>query len=283
VTRPAACLIDVYETILSCDFSRHNQEMPALAGVGPDAWRAGIWRVGPLFNLGRLTKAEGFAQILQECDVEPRADLVSALVATDRELLLASAYLYDDSISFLENLRSHGVRAAIVSNCSEHTRALLVKLGVPELVDVVVLSCEVGAVKPSAQIFRHALEQLRVPAGAALFVDDQAAFCAGAVALGISAAQIVRGELDGVRGVDGKLPAAGTTVVGSLAEVAEQADHVQQSQHGSRGRLDPLRLGSATGRASLDRRTSEQPWPTRSWLRGRRVGTRSPGRCGGAC
>jgi putative hydrolase of the HAD superfamily len=213
VTQPSACLIDVYQTILSCDFSRHGSEMPTLAGVAPEAWRAGIWRVGSLFNIGRLTKAEGFGQILQECGVEPRADLVRALVEADRELLLASARLYDDSIPFLENLRSHGVRTAIVSNCSEHTRDLLVKLGVPELVDAVVLSCEVGAAKPSAPIFRHALDQLGVPAGAALFVDDQAAFCAGAVALGISAAQIVRGELDG------KVQAEGTTLVRSLPEV----------------------------------------------------------------
>jgi putative hydrolase of the HAD superfamily len=216
VTQPAACLVDVYETLLSCDFSRHGTEMPALAGVAPDAWLAGIRRVGPLFNVGRLTKAEGFGQILQECGVEPRADLVRALVEADRELLLASAHLYEDSIPFLEHLRSHGVRAAIVSNCSEHTRDLLVKLGVPALVDEVVLSCEVGAAKPSAEIFRHALQQLRVPAGAALFVDDQAAFCAAAAALGISAAQIVRGESGGI---DEEVPATGTTMVRSLPEV----------------------------------------------------------------
>jgi putative hydrolase of the HAD superfamily len=213
VTQPSACLIDVYQTILTCDFSRHSREMPTLAGVAPDAWRAGIWRVGPLFNVGRLSKAEGFGQILQECGVEPRAGLVRALVEADRELLLADAHLYEDSIPFLENLRSHHVRTAIVSNCSEHTRDLLVKLGVPELVDAVVLSCEVGAAKPSAPIFRHALDRLGVPAEAALFVDDQADFCAGAVAMGISAAQIVRGELDG------KVQAAGTTLVRSLPEV----------------------------------------------------------------
>jgi FMN phosphatase YigB (HAD superfamily) len=87
---------------------------------------------------------------------------------------------------------------------------------VPELVDAVVLSGEVGAAKPSAEIFRHALGQLGVPASRALFVDDQAAFCAGATALGISAAQIVRGDLDGL---DGRVPAAGTTIVRSLPEV----------------------------------------------------------------
>jgi FMN phosphatase YigB (HAD superfamily) len=53
-----------------------------------------------------------------------------------------------------------------------------------------------------------------VPAQQALFVDDQPSYLAGATALGITAVQIVRGELDG------KLPAEGTTVVRSLSDVA---------------------------------------------------------------
>jgi FMN phosphatase YigB (HAD superfamily) len=44
-------------------------------------------------------------------------------------------------------------------------------------------------------------------------VDDQPGYCAGAVALGIAAVQIVRGEIDGL------VPAAETTVVRSLPEV----------------------------------------------------------------
>src|SRR5260370_6341914 len=152
-------------------------------------------------------------QILQAWDVEPRPDLLRELVDKDRELLLASARLYDDAIPFLETLRSRGIKIAIVSNCSEHTRDVLSELGVAALADALVLSCEVGSAKPSAPIFRHALDKLGVTAGAALFVDDQAAYCAGGVALGISAVQIVRGEMDG------KVPAAGTTVVRSLPEV----------------------------------------------------------------
>ena len=50
-------------------------------------------------------------------------------------------------------------------------------------------------------------------AEAAVFVDDQPRFCAGSAAMGITAVQIVRGELDGT------VPAAGTTVVRSLPEV----------------------------------------------------------------
>jgi FMN phosphatase YigB (HAD superfamily) len=67
--------------------------------------------------------------------------------------------------------------------------------------------------KPSPGIFRHALRVLDVPAEAAVFVDDQARFCAGSVAVGIRTAQIVRGELDGQR------PPEGVTLVRSLSEV----------------------------------------------------------------
>jgi putative hydrolase of the HAD superfamily len=207
------CLVDVYDTILSCDFAAQRTELPILAGVAADVWQEGYWRSDEDLNAGRLSKSEGFAQILRESGVEPRPDLVRALVDKDRELLLATARLFDDAIPFLERLRSRGIRIAIVSNCTEHTRPLLTELGVDVLVDALVLSCEVGAVKPAAEIFRYALDQLGIRPDAALFVDDQARFCAGAVAVGIAGAQIIRGELDG------NVPAAGTTVVRSLPEV----------------------------------------------------------------
>jgi len=203
----------VYDTLLSCDFARHRLELPALAGVTGDAWGFAHSQIGSALTNGRLSKAEGFEQVLRACGVEPRADLVQTLVYRDRELLLASARLYDDAIPFLQALRSGGIQIAIVSNCSEHTRDLLDKLGVAELADVLVLSCEVGVAKPSAEIFTYALDRLGVTARDALFVDDQASFCAAGTVLGITAVQIVRGA------IDGNVPAAGTMVVRSLREV----------------------------------------------------------------
>ena len=213
VGRPVACLVDVYDTILSCDFSPNRIELPKLAGVAADAWNEAYAQLWAAVQVGRVSKAEAFAQTLRACGARPRADLVRALVERDRELQFASARLYDDAIPFLGRLRSGGIKVAIVSNCSEHTRPLLTELGVTALADAVVLSCEVGAAKPSAEIFLHALDRLEVAASAALFVDDQASFCAGGAAVGIRAVQIVRGAPDGT------VPAAGTTVVRGLPEV----------------------------------------------------------------
>jgi putative hydrolase of the HAD superfamily len=210
---PEACLVDVYDTLLRCDFSAHRDELPALAGVPADSWQEAYWRIDRELNTGQISKAEAFAQILRENGVEPRADLVRALVNRDEELLLATARMFDDAIPFLERLRSRGIKIAIVSNCTVSTRPLLAEVGVTALAHALVLSCEVGAVKPEAEIFSCALERVGVTAAGALFVDDQAGYCAGAMAAGIAAAQIVRGELDG------SVPAAGTTVVRSLTEV----------------------------------------------------------------
>jgi putative hydrolase of the HAD superfamily len=203
----------VYNTILTFDFAEQRTELAALAGVPADVWRAGYDRLDEELNIGRLSKSEGFGQLLRDFGVTPRPELLRALVDRDRDLLLATARLYDDAVPFLKEIRSRGVKIAIVSNCTEHTRRLLTMLGIDVLVDALVLSCEVGAAKPAPEIFRYALDQLGVAAEAAVFLDDLLDYCAGAVALGITTAQIVRGKLDG------KVTAAGATVVRSLTEV----------------------------------------------------------------
>lgn len=213
MARLEACLIDAYDTIVTCDFSVLRRELPVLAGLPEDIWDDAYSRFSPWLSDGRMTKAAAFGEILQARGREPRPELVREMVKADQELLLANSRLFDDAVPFLENLRARGIKIAIVSNCTENTRPMLAGLGVDALADTLVLSCEVGAAKPAAEIFRCALGRLGVSPEAAVFVDDQADYCAGGVAVGISAVQIIRGE------PDGNVPAAGTTVVRSLPEV----------------------------------------------------------------
>lgn len=210
--RLEACLVDAYDTIVTCDFSVQRRELPALAGIQADSWNEEYNRFSPWLNDGRMSKAEAFGEILCAHGRDPRPDLVREMVRRDQELLLANSRLFDDTIPFLEKLRARGIKIAIVSNCTENTRPMLVALGVAALADTLVLSCEVGSAKPAAEIFRYALDRLGVAAEAAVFVDDQPGFCTGSAAVGISAVQIVRGELDG------QAP-EGAPVVRSLSEV----------------------------------------------------------------
>ena len=211
--RLEACLVDAYDTIVTCDFTPLRQGVPALAGIPMAAWEQEYTLVSPMLNDGRLSKAQAFRQIMASCGAQASDDLIAEMVRQDQELLLANARLYDDVIPFLTRLSDRGIKIAIVSNCTENTRAMLVATGVDQLADELVLSCEVHSAKPAPEIFRHALGRLGVGPEAAVFVDDQARFCAGSVAVGIRAAQIVRGDLDG------QLPAEGVTLIRSLPEV----------------------------------------------------------------
>jgi putative hydrolase of the HAD superfamily len=204
----------VCETIATCDFEVLRNELPVIAGAEPRAWNDAFARLGPDLRHGRTTMAQGFEQILPACGIRPQPALVSELVRKDRELLAASSRLYDDAIPFLQILQSRGVKVALVSNCIENTPPLLSDLGVSALADPVVLSCEAGCAKPDARIYRRALDQLGVTAGAAVFVDDQPAYCAGATAAGMTALQIARGETPLLA------PAPGTEVIGSLLEAS---------------------------------------------------------------
>ena len=187
-----ACLLDAYDTIVHTDFSAHRDELPKLAGISADAMFREFRRLAPALSVGEISITEAYAEILRARGVEPRPDLVRAMADKSRELLLLSGHLYDDVLPVLNTLRSRGIKTAIVSNCNENTRDLLVELGVAALADVLALSNEVGAVKPAAQIYQYALDKLGVAAESALFVDNNATFCAGAAALGIRAVQIVR-------------------------------------------------------------------------------------------
>lgn len=192
-----ACLVDVYDTIVNSRFETRLRDVAAFAGVDPDVWLAGWLTTRAERDLGTLSVADSVAQTLLECGIDPSPALVASLVSKDAELLRQQVRVFDDSIPFLSGLRASGTAIALVSNCGDTTRALLDYLGVIPLADAVVLSCEVGSMKPSPDIYLTALEDLGVAAADAVMIDDQPSFCAGAEAVGVRAIQIIRPELDG--------------------------------------------------------------------------------------
>jgi len=192
-----ACLVDVYDTIVNSRFESRLRDVAAFAGVDADAWLAGWVKTRTERDLGTLSVADSVASALLACGIDPTPELVDTLVSKDAELLRQQVRLFDDSVQFLAGLRASGMAIALVSNCGDSTRALLDYLGVIPLADAVVLSCEVGSMKPSPDIYLTALEDLGVVAADAVMIDDQPSFCAGAEAVGVRAIQIARPELNG--------------------------------------------------------------------------------------
>jgi HAD superfamily hydrolase (TIGR01509 family) len=192
-----ACLIDVYDTILESRFVPRMESVIAPLGIAIGDWLAEWEKIREDRDRGKLTMAASFARTLSAFGMEPEPALVADLSRRDAEFSRACTRLWEDTVPFLEWLRSNGVLTALVSNCADTTRPQLERLGMIPLVDAVILSCEVGSMKPYPEIYVTALEELGVAAVDAVFIDDQPTFCVGAEAVGIRPIQIARAEANG--------------------------------------------------------------------------------------
>ena len=72
----------------------------------------------------------------------------------------------------LEELRTRGVRTALISNWDDRLRSTLDGLGVSALFDCLVISGEEGVEKPDPEIFLRAAKRLNVPPSRSVMVGD---------------------------------------------------------------------------------------------------------------
>jgi HAD superfamily hydrolase (TIGR01509 family) len=91
---------------------------------------------------------------------------------------------YPDTAEVLKGLHRQGIKTAVVSNIAFDIRPAFEAIGADEHLDEVVLSFEVGAVKPDAAIFQTALDRLGVDAARAVMVGDSDEADGGARAIG---------------------------------------------------------------------------------------------------
>ncbi len=159
--------------------------------------------------------------ILREAGEEPDADLLRAFRQIEIEAWSSATINYDDVVRGLKCLRGADWRLALVSNCSHLTRPLLFDhWGLGELFDTIVLSCEVGQLKPELPIWRRAVEELeRASAGGngasrvGVVVDDREAYVAAAASgLGLLGYRMER---------NGARRAGGHRGIGDLTELCD--------------------------------------------------------------
>jgi HAD superfamily hydrolase (TIGR01549 family) len=123
-----------------------------------------------------LTATEQMRRVLQETFGRPFARDDEIVVAADgayQELFVASLAIDERALHALARVRAR-VPVGLVSNypCGATLRRTLAALGLAEHFDPVVISGEVGYVKPHPEPFKLALEQLGTPAERVLFVGD---------------------------------------------------------------------------------------------------------------
>lgn len=85
----------------------------------------------------------------------------------------SSFLLFDDTEDILKWLKLQGYFIGLISNCPSNTRGKFHQLGIKDYFDTVILSFEVGLMKPSKEIFDLALQELKVKPSLAVMVGDK--------------------------------------------------------------------------------------------------------------
>jgi putative hydrolase of the HAD superfamily len=215
---PRAVMLDLFDTVVSSDWSTWHEQLGRLLGVDRRALLQAYSISRAARNTGRYADEEADMRATIEAVgiADPPPDLVRSCAATMFEFTQAGIALYDDVEPTVQALRMAGVGTALVSNCDHFATHVVDRLGLRDLFDVVVLSFELGTKKPSPEIYLAALEGLGGAGSAdAVFVDDQVAYCDGARDLGIDTRLIVRPGAEPPEGVS--VEANGHTVITELA------------------------------------------------------------------
>jgi len=130
---------------------------------------------------GRASDDDVWASVGQQLGLAP----------ADRERLRADFFAYDvideELMAFVRALRPRA-RVGLISNAWTEVRRLLeTTWGIADAFDPLILSAEVGLVKPQAAIFHLALERARAEPAQAAFVDDFPENVDAALGLGMKA------------------------------------------------------------------------------------------------
>lgn len=169
-------LLDVMETLVYDPF---RVEVPAFFGLSREELFAAkhptTWKE---FERGEIDEAELARRYFTDrpCDVE------------GYKATLRAAYRWLDGMEALvADLSAAGVAMHALSNYPPWFRLIEERLALSRYVQWSFVSCELGVRKPDPEIYRLTARRLGVEPAACLFVDDRAANCAGAEAVGMAA------------------------------------------------------------------------------------------------
>jgi len=145
-------------------------------GLPPQALIDQIPRWRPQADRGEISDREFWRAVLQEVGVAP---------APQDEEIDPYLTLIDDTFRLARRLtRTH--RVGILSNDPvDMARARRDKFGFDDLFDPVLISSELGVIKPDPGIYRIAIERLGIAPGRILFVDNLSQNVAAARAQGM--------------------------------------------------------------------------------------------------
>jgi putative hydrolase of the HAD superfamily len=171
-----ALLFDLYDTLIWLDADRSNQfrrQFVDRIGVSLEEFLR-HWRQSIDYRM--LGKGAGLpnhlATVLSEMGIGPDPALISDLIDIERQRLEQCVHPYPNTFPVLKRLSTEGYRLGLLSNLSDGAAIPITFLGMDTLFDSLVLSHEVGLLKPDPAIYRLACTRLQADPAQTVFVAD---------------------------------------------------------------------------------------------------------------
>jgi putative hydrolase of the HAD superfamily len=189
-----AVLLDLYDTLVWSGWARWERTLAARLRVSEAELARVFDETRPARSVGAHADHDGdVAAVIEGLGLEPTLELIQVVRSLEEREIMQDIHLFEDSLPVVRELRTRGVRTALVSNCSHNTRPVVERLGLESEFDALILSFEVASRKPQPEIYRIALERVGITdPSRSVFVDDQVEYCDGAAAVGLETRLILR-------------------------------------------------------------------------------------------
>lgn len=119
----------------------------------------------PWASIGVITEDEHWAAVMRKLHL-PVLEIQAV-----RDEFFAGDIIDRDLLDFMRGLRKT-VKVGLISNAWSGARPWIVSQKFEDAFDVMIISAEVGVMKPDARIYQVALEQLDMAPAEAVFLDD---------------------------------------------------------------------------------------------------------------
>jgi putative hydrolase of the HAD superfamily len=129
-------------------------------------------------SLGQITEGAHWAEVLKRL----KRPVSEIKVFSDE--FFGGDVIDHTLVEYVRTLQGK-VHTGLISNAWSGLRSFLIREKIKDIFDTVIISAEVGVVKPSAKIYEVALEQAKVHANQAVFVDDVAVNIEGCEKVGM--------------------------------------------------------------------------------------------------
>jgi FMN phosphatase YigB (HAD superfamily) len=126
------------------------------------------------------------------------------------DVMLDTWHAYDDAVPTLSALKELGIKIGLLSNVGVSIHHVLEREGLTQFADGIVLSYEIGVVKPNLAMFEASLESIGSTPAETLMVGDSGHDDVGGTALGMRTLVLprTRGQIHGLAVVVGLVAAS---------------------------------------------------------------------------